>query len=63
MEKDMGKVFKELIADEKFGGRYVSITPKHPNFIKDEEYTVLVNEHIMFKDMSKDDFLLSAGIS
>lgn len=35
MEKDMKSVFDALIADEKFGGRYVSITPGHENFINE----------------------------
>jgi len=38
MEKDMQKVFDVLIADEKYGGKYVSITPGNPNFIKKAEY-------------------------
>merc|ERR1711935_642192 len=31
MELDMGKVYDVLIADENYGGRYVSITPGHAN--------------------------------
>ena len=38
MEKDMKNVFDNLIADGDFGGRYVSITPGHDNFIEDSEY-------------------------
>ena len=38
MEKDMGVVYKSLIADPAYGGRYVSITPGHPNFICEKEY-------------------------
>lgn len=38
MENDMTAVFTELIADPNFGGRYVSITPGHPNFIDSAEY-------------------------
>jgi creatine kinase len=63
MEKDMGKVFDVLIADPAFGGRYVSITPGHKNFINKEEYDGLVKAHIMFKDMSADSFLVTAGIA
>ena len=29
----MTKVFDALIADPNYGGKYVSITPDHPNFI------------------------------
>lgn len=63
MELDMGNVFKELIADPAFGGRYVSITPGHPNFIDSNEYNKLVKDHIMFKDMSADSYLVTAGIA
>jgi protein-arginine kinase len=63
MEKDMGKVFEKLISDPAFGGKYVSITPGHPNFIDDKGYKELVDAHIMFKDMAEDPYLNSAGIS
>ena len=35
----------------------------HPNEISVEEYNDLVEQHIMFKDMSADEYLLSAGIA
>lgn len=38
MEKDMTKVFDTLIADPNYGGKYVSITPGHPNFIEKKVY-------------------------
>jgi len=63
LEKDMELVFNELIADKRYGGRYVSITPGHKNSISDSEYNDLVKAHIMFKDMSADSFLSQAGIS
>jgi len=63
MEKDMKKVFDTLIADEAFGGRYVSITPGHECFIDKKEYDSYVKAHIMFKDMSADSYLVSAGIA
>lgn len=63
LEHDMTKVFEALIADSKFGGEYVSITPGHANFIDDARYNQLVKEHIMFKDMSSDLFLVEAGIA
>jgi len=34
LEVEMKKVFDVLIADSNFGGKYVSITPGHPNFIE-----------------------------
>eukprot|EP00750_Incisomonas_marina_P013048 INCI17210.3.p1 GENE.INCI17210.3~~INCI17210.3.p1 ORF type:complete len:581 (-),score=120.61 INCI17210.3:142-1848(-) len=63
MEKELGAVFDQLIANPEFGGRYVSITPGHPNCVSSEEYDQLVNDHIMFKDMSADKYLLVAGIA
>jgi len=63
LEKEMKKVFDVLIADSDFGGRYVSITPNHENFVAKEEYDDLVKNHIMFKDMSNDSYLVQAGIA
>jgi len=63
MENDMSAVFEELIKDPAFGGRYVSITPGNPNFIDTEEYNQYVKAHIMFKDMSADSYLVTAGIA
>jgi protein-arginine kinase len=63
MEKDMKKVFDHLIADPAYGGRYVSITPGHECFIDAAEYKKYVDAHIMFKDMSADSYLVSAGIA
>lgn len=62
-EKDMKPVFDKLIADPEFGGEYHSITPGHENFIDDAKYKDLVERHIMFKDMSADSFLVTAGIA
>jgi hypothetical protein len=63
LEVEMKKVFDVLIADSNFGGKYVSITPGHPNFIDQAEYDSLVKQHIMFKDMSADEYLMTAGIA
>ncbi len=62
LELEMGKVFDQLIADPSFGGRYVSITPGHKNYIDAKEYQALVDANIMFKDMSADPYLNSAGL-
>ena len=56
-------MFEKLIADEKYGGEYVSISPGHANFIDDARYKELVKAHIMFKDMDADSYLKSAGIA
>jgi len=37
LEKDMKKVFDALIKDKNYGGKYVSITPGHDNFIDKNE--------------------------
>lgn len=63
MERDMEKVFEKLFKDPKFGGNYYSLTPGSKFKINDQKYNELVKAHLMFKDMSKDSFLLSAGIS
>jgi len=63
MEKTMGKVMDQLISMPQYGGRYVSITPGHPNFIDQTEYQALVDAHIMFKSMAGDKFLVAAGIA
>jgi creatine kinase len=63
MEATMVTAFKKLMADKSFGGTYYSLTPGSPFQISDEEYKRLVKEHIMFKDMSDDKYLNSAGIS
>jgi hypothetical protein len=63
MELQMTAAFDQLIAMEEYGGQYVSITPDHPNEISSEEYDALVSAHIMFKDMSVDPYLQSAGIA
>jgi len=63
MELEMKTVFDALIAKPEFGGKYVSITPGHENFIDDAEYNQLVKDHIMFKDMAADSYLTAAGIA
>jgi len=37
IEKEMKTVFDALIADPSYGGKYVSITPGHENFINETE--------------------------
>ncbi|KAJ3272522.1 hypothetical protein HDV01_005473 [Terramyces sp. JEL0728] len=63
MENTMINAFKKLIADPSFGGNYYSLTPGSPFQINDQDYNKLVKDHIMFKDMSDDKYLNSAGIS
>ena len=61
MENFALAAFEKLIAMPEYGGKYVSITPGHPNFIDEAEYQQYVDAHIMFKDMSVDKYLLAAG--
>ena len=63
MESVMAQTFQGLIHNPDFGGRYVSLTPGHANSIDEREYNTLVARHIMFKDMSNDPYLVSAGIA
>lgn len=63
LEKRMMSVFEALIADPAYGGVYHSLTPGHSNEIDYETYQGLVDDHIMFKDMSNDRYLLAAGIA
>lgn len=63
LEKEMYGAFQKLIADPTFGGAYYSLTPDHPCVVTEEKYQELVKDHLMFKDMSADSYLLEAGIS
>ena len=63
LEQEMIKAFTVLIADPTFGGHYYSLTPNIKESIDEERYQELVREHVMFKDMSNDPYLNSAGIS
>lgn len=63
LEDFLQPAFAALIDLPGYGGRYVSITPGHRDQISAAEYQDLVAKHIMFKDMSADRYLLSAGIA
>lgn len=63
LENKMLEAFQGLIDNPEYGGKYNSITPGHANEVSTEEYDQLVSDHIMFKDMSADCYLKSAGIS
>lgn len=63
LEARMLDVFRQLSANKDLAGTYVSLTPGHQDEIDRAKYKQLVSQHIMFKDMSKDGFLLSAGIA
>lgn len=63
LERRMVAAFDLLIADPAYGGSYFSLTPGSPHAIDGKSYQGLVDEHIMFKDMSDDRYLLAAGIA
>lgn len=63
LETHMLAVFDRLIARPAYGGRYHSLTPATPHAVSDQQYAALVRDHLMFKDMSADPYLASAGIS
>lgn len=63
LEKKMCKAFNVLAAMPQFGGAYNSLTPGHVDFRAQREYRILVEKHLMFKDMSADPYLVSAGIA
>lgn len=63
LENRMMAAFEKLIADPDYGGSYHSLTPGNPNEINAAEYQELVDNHIMFKDMSNDRYLTAAGIA
>ncbi len=62
-EEVAASAFAKLVADEAYGGQYLSITPGSPHEIDGAEYDRRVAAHQMFKDMSADRYLNVAGIS
>jgi len=63
LERKMCEAFEKLISMKEYGGRYYSLTPGTKYSINDDEYKKLIKEHLMFKDMSADTYLKSAGIA
>jgi protein-arginine kinase len=63
MEKQLMGAFEKLMADPAYGGNYYSLTPGSKYTITPEKYQALVDSHVMFKDMSGDEYLASAGIA
>ena len=65
-ERRMLPAFDQII--KKYGGAVYSLTPNfgeemNPNLISKDKYRELIDAHVMFKDMSADPYLKSAGIS
>ncbi len=63
LEEKAVEAFTSLREDPAFGGHYLSITPGSTHEIGPTEYDRRVKAHQMFKDMSGDRYLDSAGIS
>ncbi|NKB51229.1 MAG: arginine kinase [Rhizobiaceae bacterium] len=63
LEKRMADVFEQLQSNPELAGTYVSLTPGHPNQLTQQEYEKLVADHVMFKAMDADPYLISAGIA
>jgi creatine kinase len=63
LEDLAARAFGKLREDPAFGGHYFSITPGSPDEIGAADYDRRVKAHQMFKDMSADPYLNSAGIS
>lgn len=62
-ESVMAAAFETLIGEASFGGQYLSLTPGSPYEIDADSYRDRVAAHQMFKDMSGDRYLASAGIA
>ncbi len=62
-EKLAIKAFVKLGEHAGFAGQYLSISPNSPFEISAKEFQRRVENHQMFKDMSNDAYLNSAGIS
>lgn len=63
LENDTIRAFKKLMADPAYGETYCSLNPGKPYSIGERKYRELVDAHIMFKDMSADSYLSTAGIA
>jgi creatine kinase len=63
LEARMIGAFEKLMADPAYGGTYHTLTPDLKYSIDQVVYQQLVDDHVMFKDMSVDPYLKSAGIS
>jgi len=62
-ENSVAEACFDLAGQAEFGGAYYSLTPNSPYQMNEAEYQARVNAHQMFKDMSKDTYLKSSGIS
>jgi hypothetical protein len=63
LEQKMCQAFEQLQAMPEYGGGYHSLTEGHANFIDQAAYQKLVDEHVMFKNMANDSYLVTAGIA
>ena len=63
LETRMIEIFATLQTDPAFGGQYLSLSPGSPCKIDAAEFKRRVDAHQMFKVMSGDRYLVSAGIA
>jgi creatine kinase len=63
MEDKLSQAFQSMQSHPSLKGSYLSLTPGHPAFVPKVVYNRLVKDHIMFKDMAADSYLVSAGIA
>lgn len=63
LEADLCLAFNELNKIPQFRGDNVSLTPEHPKFVNKWRCMQLVESGLLFKDISEDPCLKSAGVS
>ena len=63
LENRMTTAFEQLQHQPELAGNYVSLTSGHANQLSEEDYQKLVSDHVIFKNMDADPYLISAGIA
>lgn len=63
LENRMTLAFEKLQDQPELAGSYVSLTPGHANQLSEKDYQRLVADHVMFKSMDADPYLISAGVA
>jgi tetratricopeptide (TPR) repeat protein len=63
LESTMLATFEALIEMEEYGGRYVSLTPDHPNSITEADRAELERAGVLFSDVTQQPELVLAGVA
>lgn len=69
LERAMVAALQVLVDDPAYGGRIFSLTPDfgpdspNPNLIDPAQHQALVDAHLMFRDMTADPYMASAGLA